>query len=73
MRFAIITSALLALLVLPGCATWGKEEVTVVDTYCLRAKKRAWSINDRPEAIREAVVWNRTIDRRCGIGRVAAQ
>lgn len=68
-RYIIFTIVLGALLLLPGCATWGGvQQATVVDTYCLSAKKRKWSIDrDAPDRIREARVWNEVVDRRCGI------
>lgn len=65
MRQASVCLALLALL-LPGCAQEPPVH-SVTDTFCLTAKKKRWSIHDTPESIREAEVWNRTIDRRCGI------
>ena len=53
-------------IMLCGCA---KEPPTrpISDTFCLTAEKRVWSIHDTPESIREARIWNATIDRRCGI------
>lgn len=54
-----------------GCWDSGPE-TTVVDTFCLSARKRAWSINDTPESIRDAEAWNKAIDRRCGVGKVPA-
>ena len=39
-----------------------------VDTFCLTAKKRTWSVSDTAETIRDAEIWNATIDRRCGSG-----
>ena len=54
-----------------GCLGWGQEpEVGVVDTYCLTAQKRQWSIEDSAETIREIDAENTTIDRRCGIKRL---
>jgi uncharacterized lipoprotein YmbA len=55
---------IIAALLLPGCATM--KEVTAVDTFCLQ-KKRTWSMDDTPETVREAQVFNGTIDRRCGV------
>jgi hypothetical protein len=49
---------------LAGCATPG---TVAVDTFCLTAHKRLWSINDSPETIRDAEAWNKTIDLRCGV------
>jgi hypothetical protein len=43
-----------------------------VDTFCLNAKKRSWSVNDTVETIRDAEAWNRTVDLRCGIPGKAA-
>lgn len=56
-------------LLLPGCAMFGQpsEMPVAVDTFCLSAKKRIWSINDTPDSIRSAQVWNTTIDKRCGV------
>lgn len=42
-----------------------------IDTYCLTAKKRTWSVNDSPESIRAADVHNRTVDIRCGVPKRA--
>jgi hypothetical protein len=73
-RYAIFTIALLALLVMPGCA-FNQEppQTAITDTFCLTSKKRKFSIDrDTPERIREARIHNEVIDRRCGIGRVAA-
>lgn len=44
-------------------------QLAVVDTYCLSAQKRAWSLSDSPESIREARVHNAAIDKRCGVKR----
>jgi predicted small secreted protein len=74
MTRAIIISALLISTLLPGCAMSGKG-VTVSDSFCLSpsSKKRKWSIKDRPAAIREARVWNKYVDDRCGVpGKGAA-
>jgi hypothetical protein len=52
-------------LALGGCSLMPKPEAQVaIDTFCLQ-KKRTWSVNDSVETIREAEVWNGTIDRRC--------
>ena len=40
---------------------------TVIDTFCLTAKKRLWSIHDTPESIKSARAWNKGIDRKCGV------
>ena len=56
-------------LLLAGCATTA-EPVQVVDTFCLSpaSKKRTWNPEtDSVEHMREAVTWNRYVDRRCGI------
>lgn len=51
-----------------GCALLSDPAPpAVVDTFCLNAKKRSWSINDTPETARGVQVWNETIDRRCGV------
>jgi hypothetical protein len=52
------------MLALSGCAT--TKEMVAVDTFCLQ-KKRTWSMDDTPETVREAQVFNGTIDRRCGV------
>lgn len=61
-----------ATLVLAACATHTEEAPpkapaapVVVDSFCATAKKRAWSVKDTPESIREALAWNRAIDKRC--------
>ena len=53
---------------LSGCAELQKAvpELAVVDTYCLNAQKRLWSINDSPQSIHDAQVYNATVDKRCG-------
>lgn len=56
---------LCACLAVAGCAT--TQTTVAVDTFCITAKKRNWSINDTAETIREAEAWNKTIDLRCGI------
>jgi hypothetical protein len=56
---------LCACLATAGCAT--TQQTTVVDTFCITAKKRYWSINDTAETIRDAEAWNKTIDLRCGV------
>lgn len=72
MRFATIIIVSLALL-LPGCAKEPPAQTAIVDTFCLTSKKRKFSIDrDTPERVREARIHNEVIDRRCGIGRVAA-
>lgn len=38
-----------------------------IDTFCLTAKKRLWSVNDTAETIRDAEAWNKLVDLRCGI------
>ena len=50
-----------------GCALFDppKPETVAVDTFCLTAKKRYWSINDSVESIRDAEVHNAVIDKRC--------
>ena len=56
--------ALLALLV-AGCAT---TQTAVTDTFCLSpaSKKRTWNPEtDSVEAMRDAVVHNAYVDRRC--------
>lgn len=64
-RYIIFTTVLAALLLMPGCATTSSGPVAT-DSFCITAKKRKWSVHDRPEAIREARVWNQIVDQRCG-------
>lgn len=53
------------LLALTGCAK--EPPVQVADTFCLTAKKRTWDPDaDSIQTMREAVVFNRAVDRRCG-------
>ena len=59
--YLIVTACLL----LAGCAT--TSQPVAVDTFCITAKKRTWSVNDTAETIRDAEAWNKTIDLRCGI------
>lgn len=60
-----LSLVLLALLV-AGCAK--EVPAQVVDTFCLTAKKRTWDPDvDSVQTMREAVVFNRYVDRRCGI------
>ena len=60
---------LLTCALLSGCATTGGK---VVDTFCLSAKKRTWDPDtDSVQTMREAVVYNGVIDRRCSIKRGA--
>lgn len=56
---------------LSGCAELGKvaPQLAVVDTFCLNAQKKTWSMSDTPETIREARIHNGVIDRRCGGGK----
>lgn len=49
-----LAAALLATLLL-GCAKDPPQQ-TAVDTFCLTAKKRTWSINDTAETIRDAEI-----------------
>lgn len=62
----IRATALCMCLALAGCATTQSAPVAV-DTFCITAKKRTWSIHDTAETIRDAEAWNKTIDLRCGI------
>lgn len=72
-RYVIFTIALGALLLLPGCALFDQKQLPMaVDTFCLTAKKRSWSIHDTPESIRDARVWNQVVDRRCGASKGSA-
>ncbi len=62
------TALTLLPLLLAGCATTQSTPATAVDTFCLTAKKRTWDPDvDSVTTMREAVVWNRTVDRRCGV------
>ena len=63
-RLIVLTLVLL----LTGCSLLdGIPEKTVVDTLCITVKKKGWSANDTPKAIRDAKAWNRQIDRHCGV------
>jgi hypothetical protein len=67
-----VTLILLAAL-LAGCAGVPQPE-TAIDTFCLTANKRSWSISDTAETIRDARAWNLLVDRRCGVpGKVASK
>lgn len=56
---ALIASAL------AGC---GKEpEPVAIDTFCISAKKRTWSVDDTAETIRDVTAWNKLVDLRCGV------
>lgn len=66
MNIPIIALCIALALLVGGCA----KEVPatgITDTFCVTAKKRMWSIEDTPESIRAAEVFNRTVDRRCGV------
>lgn len=63
----LLAMALLSPLIMgaqSGCGG-GYEQATVVDTFCLTAKKRGWSTADTPESIADAMGWNNAIDRKC--------
>jgi hypothetical protein len=61
----IRTAVLCACLAVVGCT---KEPAPMaIDTFCVTAKKRTWSVNDTAETIRDAEAWNKTVDLRCGI------
>jgi len=62
-------------LLLPGCSLLdGVPEKAVLDTLCLTAERKPWSVKDAPETIRDAKAWNRQIDRHCGVaGKVASR
>jgi hypothetical protein len=65
----VLTPFLVAALALAGCATT-PPSVQVVDTFCASpaSRKKAWNPEtDSIESIREAVTFNRYVDRRCGI------
>lgn len=67
MKSAVVFTCLAILLA--GCETTKEPEPVAIDTFCLTAKKRTWSIQDTAETIRDAEAWNKTIDLRCGIPR----
>lgn len=70
----LLTILLLAPLLMgakPGCFFGTEPETRVVDTFCLTAKKRLWSIDDTAETIQAAEIQNKTIDRKCGVKRKA--
>lgn len=59
--YLVVTACFL----LAGCAM--TQATQVVDTFCLTATKRTWDPEtDSVTTMREAVVWNRLVDRRCG-------
>ena len=59
---------ILACGLLAGCATSAATAPVAIDTFCFSAKKRTWDPDtDSVETMREAVVWNKTVDRRCGM------
>jgi hypothetical protein len=62
-------------LLLAGCSLLeGIPEKVLLDTFCLTVERRQWSVNDPPEAIRDAKAWNRQVDRQCGApGKVASR
>ena len=62
-----VAAILVAVLALAGCATTQAQAPVPVDTFCLTAKKRLWSIDDTAQTIRDAEAWNLLVDRRCGI------
>jgi hypothetical protein len=43
--------------------------MTLVAVLRPAASKRAWSVKDSIDTIREAQAWNRAIDKRCGMPR----
>lgn len=71
-KIALLTLCVFIGCVMAGCETLNTAQLTAVDTFCLTSKKRLWSINDSPESIREAEIWNGTIDRRCGVKKRTA-
>jgi hypothetical protein len=49
-----------------GCAMSAKQQApAVVDTFCLTARPRTWSVYDTADTIRDVEIWNATIERRC--------
>lgn len=66
-RRGLKVAALTLALTLAGCADFKKmaPELAIVDTFCLNAQKRTWSLNDSPESIRDAQVHNAVIDKKC--------
>jgi len=71
-RYVITTIVLAATLLLLRCMMSnptqqkGVSAGSAVDTFCVSAKKQTWDLTDSAETIRQAEVWNDTIDRRCG-------
>ena len=64
-RWGIPIALTIAAVSLAGCAKEVPAEV--VDTFCITAKKRTWDPDtDSVQTMREAVVYNRMVDRRCG-------
>jgi hypothetical protein len=63
----IVVGAALALAACAATEAPPKAPVApiVVDSFCQTAKKRPWSVRDTPETIKEALAWNRAIDKRC--------
>lgn len=64
-RALIILSFLLV-----GCSKTPPES-SVVDTYCLTARKIKWGIADTPETIQSIEVHNAVVEKRCGKGKPA--
>jgi hypothetical protein len=60
-------------LLLPACSLLeGIPEKVLVNTLCLTAERKQWSVTDSPETIGKAKAWNRQIDRHCGPSRKVA-
>jgi hypothetical protein len=73
MTFRMTAVVMIVMTSATGCATTQGTE-TVVDTFCLTAKKIRWSTEDTPETIRQAEIHNKTIDARCrGAGKIAGR
>lgn len=53
-------------LILQACAGEPKEMPMAIDTFCLQNYRTYDALQDSPETIRDAKVFNETLRRRCG-------